>query len=93
MCVLKVGGEVHEVKCGDIKVIPVPETAEVEVTPLRRCDVGGGKGKPVTFTAEKEWAVGIIVDCRTRPLILPKEDSERLESLGKWHKAFGLEVK
>ncbi|MBQ7525601.1 MAG: glutamate mutase L [Abditibacteriota bacterium] len=93
MCALKVGGEVHEVKCGDIKVIPVPETAEVEVTPLRRCDVGAGKGKPVTFTAEKEWAVGIIVDCRTRPLILSKEDGERLAALKKWHEAFGLEVK
>ncbi len=59
---------------GDIKCIPLAEdeTAMVTVEPARGFDLGNGPGKRV----EKEvrgGTVGIILDARGRPLILPAD--------------------
>ena len=80
-----------EVKFGDIEVIPleVGKKAQAVIIPERGFDVGEGNGKKV----EKELeggVVGIIIDARGRPLILPADDKKRKENLLKWFDAMNL---
>ena len=58
----------------------IGETAEVEVSPVRGVDLGGGSGKTVKRTV-KGGTVGIILDARGRPLTLPDEDEARREAV------------
>ena len=67
-------GEEHweeqgELAFGDLKILPleVGETAEIEVTPARRVDVGAGPGRPLSCTV-RGGTVGVIFDARGRPL-------------------------
>jgi hypothetical protein len=43
----------------------------------------------LTVTAEG-GVVGLVVDCRGRPLVLPARDHERIAKLQTWLKAMGL---
>jgi uncharacterized protein (TIGR01319 family) len=73
------------VEFGDIAILPlgVGESAQAVVNPERGFDVGAGAGK--TFEAKVEGGlVGVIVDCRGRPLALPEDDRARMEALRKW---------
>jgi len=36
--------------------------------------------------------VGLIIDCRGRPLALPDDPSIRVQKLREWHTALGLEA-
>jgi len=81
----------REVKFGDIELIPLPkdEKAQVIMDPARSFDCGEGKGKRV----EAELAggvVGIVVDCRGRPLALPADERERVNTLDRWIKALNI---
>ena len=71
-----------EMTWGEVRMIdlPIGETAEVEVSPVRGVDLGGGPGKSVTRTV-KGGPVGIILDARGRPLTLPDEDEARREAV------------
>ena len=71
-----------EMTWGDVKMIElgIGATAEVEVSPVRGVDLGGGPGKTVKRTV-KGGAVGIILDARGRPLALPDEDAARREAV------------
>ena len=82
-----------DVPFGSVKVIPfgVGERATVEIVPARGFDVGSGKGKPHTVEVEG-GVVGLIIDCRGRPLSLPGDDETRVRKLKEWFSAFGLEV-
>ena len=76
---------------GDMAVIPldVGQKAKVTVSPGRRFDVGLGNGKEI-HTEVNGGVVGIIVDCRGRPLNLPEDKAERVRKLGEWNQALGV---
>lgn len=91
VCTLHIGGETHRLHFGELRVFPLNEgeKIDVEIRPTRAFDVGAGRGKPLTLTAEG-GVVGLVVDCRGRPLALPQRDSERIAKLQTWLKAMGL---
>jgi uncharacterized protein (TIGR01319 family) len=85
--VVKTDGKEMEarVNFGDIAVLPlgVGESAQAFINPERGFDVGAGAGK--TLEAKVEGGlVGVIVDCRGRPLVLSEDDKTRMEALRKW---------
>jgi uncharacterized protein (TIGR01319 family) len=79
------------VKVGSIKVIPLGrhEFKNVTIEPTKNFDVGAGKGKPITAKLEG-GTVGIMIDARTRPLVLPTDEKARITKLREWLAAFGL---
>ena len=74
---------------GEIKRIPlgVGETATVDAEPVAPLDLGAGKGKRVVAQVVQGGLVGIVLDCRGRPLALPSDDSRRVERLVTWIQA------
>ncbi len=83
--------EKHDVKFGEMKVIPlgVGEAAKVEIHPSRRFDVGAGKGKEVRAEVNG-GVVGIIIDGRGRPLVLPSDHNERIRKLTEWNRQLNV---
>jgi uncharacterized protein (TIGR01319 family) len=81
----------REVKFGDIELIPLPkdEKAQVMMEPGRSFDCGEGKGKRVEVELTG-GVVGIVVDCRGRPLALPADERERVSTLDRWIKALNV---
>jgi len=79
----------ERVNFGDIKRIPlgVGETAVVEAEPVSPLDLGAGKGRKVTGQVVHGGLVGVILDCRGRPLVLPEDDRKRSERLVAWIEA------
>jgi uncharacterized protein (TIGR01319 family) len=83
------GSVVEEtVAFGDIRRVPlgVGERATVEAEPLSGLDLGEGRGKKVTAEVQG-GQVGLILDCRGRPLALPTDDRKRVEKLTAWIEA------
>jgi uncharacterized protein (TIGR01319 family) len=77
------GGEVVEetIVYGELRNIPLgaDESARIEVRPMRRFDVGNGKGR--VLEAEVTGGEnGIIIDARGRPIEIPEEK----EALAAW---------
>ena len=83
--------EEMSVNFGDMAVIPlgVDEKARATISPSRRFDVGLGNGKEI-HTDIYGGVVGIIIDCRGRPLALPEDREERVRKLTEWNKALGV---
>ena len=82
-------GEITEaVPFGAIKRIPLKETetANVEIKPYHNLDVGAGRGRTYT-TPISGGVIGVIVDTRGRPLILPENTKERSKNLIAWFRA------
>lgn len=74
-----------EIPYGKIKVYPfgVGQTAKLRIEPHKGFDMGEGSGKPV----DREVAggvVGIIIDTRGRPLVIPQDPRERIAKLTEW---------
>lgn len=85
------GTEVRsEVKFGGLEILPLPsgQTAQLNLQPLRRVDVGLGLGKggvvPVTG-----GAMGVVIDARGRPLNFPADPVRRRELIKKWYHTVG----
>jgi uncharacterized protein (TIGR01319 family) len=76
---------------GQIVTVPLPPQAEarLRVTPRSRgLDLGKGAGK--AWEGEVTGGVvGVIFDCRGRPLELPQAESERRQKIGQWLTAIG----
>ncbi|MGH8104636.1 MAG: glutamate mutase L, partial [bacterium] len=87
----KMAAEELKMPCGQMKVLPldIEEEVEVTVTPARKFDMGEGNGKPVTRKL-KGGVVGLMIDCRGRPLALPSDDAKRVAKLKEWFAAFDL---
>ena len=70
---------------GEIRRIPLPvgEKVRAVLEPARGFDVGEGKGKrrEVELTG---GVVGLIFDCRGRPLAIPADPHERVRMLSSW---------
>jgi uncharacterized protein (TIGR01319 family) len=81
----------HVMKFGDIALIPLAkdETAQCVLEPGKQFDLGEGRGKPVE-TSVSGGLVGLIIDCRGRPLVLPDDDQKRMEKLNAWFSALDL---
>ncbi len=79
------------VKFGELVVIPcgLDEFKQVNIEPTKNFDVGFGKGKPGSAKLEG-GTVGIIVDARGRPFVLPTDNPTRIKKLREWLQAFGL---
>ena len=79
------------VKAGELAVVPL-ETgieADAEITPARGLDVGAGRGR-VHRTKVRGGVVGVMVDCRGRPLTLPAAADQRRTLLRQWMRALRL---
>ncbi|MEO0097644.1 MAG: glutamate mutase L [candidate division WOR-3 bacterium] len=91
--IYKKDGEIIEKDCyySEIYLIPLEEgeKAKVEIIPEKGFDVGAGRSKKLEAEIEG-GVVGVIIDCRGRPLNLPKEESKRIELLNKWASAVNL---
>ncbi len=79
------------VKFGELVVIPcgLDEFKQVNIEPSKNFDVGFGKGKSGSMKLEG-GTVGIIVDARGRPFVLPTDIPTRIQKLREWLGAFGL---
>ena len=86
-----VNGDPVSVPFGQIRLLPLGlgEKATVEVQPARHFDVGAGRGKPATFSVEG-GTVGLIFDCRGRPIALPHDPGARSAKQREWLHALGL---
>jgi len=75
----------EQVDFGSMKKIPLKEgeKAEVEIFPFRGGDIGRGSGKRRRVVVEG-GVVGIILDARGRPLVLPDNNNERKQKLIEW---------
>lgn len=80
---IKTEGKEIKVPFGDIALIPLRETKEMEITPAKGFDVGAGPGKKLTAPIEG-GEVGVIIDARGRPFMLPADTKKRIEKLNKW---------
>ena len=76
---------------GDLRLFPLGEgqTASVSVEPERGFDCGAGPGKPVEREA-RGGTVGLIVDARGRPLVIPPEREVGRKMMEKWVEAMEL---
>jgi uncharacterized protein (TIGR01319 family) len=80
------GGELDvSMKFGEIRRIPLPEGKEARATisPHKNFDVGLGGGKTVEADIIG-GSVGVVIDARGRPLVLPEEMHERQKKLVEW---------
>jgi uncharacterized protein (TIGR01319 family) len=77
---------------GELRVVAVAEGSvnEVDIEPARNFDVGAGKGKRVSGAKIEPGIVGLIIDCRGRPLSIPDDASARRAFMRETLQAFGL---
>ncbi|MHC4414168.1 MAG: glutamate mutase L [Planctomycetota bacterium] len=80
-----------ELTFGEIRLLPLgpDETAVISAEPARAFDLGSGPGRRI----EKEvrgGTVGLVLDARGRPLILPEERSEARRAVEAWVTALEL---
>lgn len=76
---------------GEIKLFPLPvgATAEIDINPTRNFDVGAGKGRSLK-TKAFGGVVGIVLDTRGRPIVMPKDRKDQVDSILKWSKAMDI---
>jgi hypothetical protein len=81
-----------DVKFGEIKLLPagVGEKIKVDIIPEKGFDLGIGKNKKLEDVELEGGVVGIILDGRGRPFVLPEDPKERVRKLTEWHKALNI---
>ena len=71
-----------------VQALPLGERAALRLYPSREFDVGLGRGEAAAPRVEVQGgAVGIVIDCRGRPLQLPDDDAKRQAKLLQWFQA------
>ncbi|WP_376797202.1 glutamate mutase L [Thermogemmatispora sp.] len=81
-----------EVMSGSIEVVPLRlnEQALLTLYPAPSVDVGLGPGERARAAEEIDGGlVGLIIDARGRPLVLPADKAERQARLLQWSQAIG----
>ncbi|HEY6411057.1 MAG TPA: glutamate mutase L [Ktedonobacteraceae bacterium] len=81
-----------DVMGGTIEVIPLQtnEQALLSLFPAPTVDVGLGRGERARAAEEIDGGlIGLIIDARGRPLILPNNDTVRQQRLLQWMQAIG----
>jgi hypothetical protein len=88
------GGEEWETEApyGSLNVLPIPlgEMAILGLKPARGFDVGWGRGKKSPPIKVSGGTIGLIVDARGRPLVLPETKDERQARIQQWHRDMGV---
>ncbi len=86
-------GEVFErdVTFGEIIRVPLAERTQAKaiISPTHDFDVGAGLGKTLETTIEG-GVVGVVIDARGRPLVLPEDDEERRKTLVRWFESLDM---
>jgi uncharacterized protein (TIGR01319 family) len=74
-----------QLACGEVRMLPLAPEAKVRVViePSRGFDVGAGNGRGIEREV-RGGEVGLILDARGRPLILPEEEATRQASVRQW---------
>ncbi|MDP2807446.1 MAG: methylaspartate mutase, partial [bacterium] len=85
------GSKVDEsIKAGEMKLIPLGvEKVKAQIIPAKQFDIGAGKGKELEAILEG-GTVGVIIDGRGRPLLLPTDKNERIRKLNEWNQALNI---
>ena len=79
--------EHYAVKAGELLRIEVPfEPVKAILTPGKGLDLGAGKGEIIKTTIYG-GVVGLFLDGRGRPFMLPESKTERISSLQRWSTA------
>ncbi len=75
----------EELSVGELRLIPLRsgETATVDLSPAKHFDVGEGPGKRLNTKIEG-GEVGVMIDCRGRPISIPEDHDRRLKLLNSW---------
>jgi uncharacterized protein (TIGR01319 family) len=73
---------------GQMRVLALPdgETARVELRPAGKLDVGQGPGVAVEALVHG-GVVGLVIDTRGRPIVIPAADAARVAKLTEWNRA------
>ncbi len=73
---------------GSLKVVPLKADEEVDIVvkPRAGYDIGLGRNRPLESRV-RGGEVGLILDGRGRPLMLPAQEHERIRSLKEWMEA------
>lgn len=71
---------------GELIAVPLAPNASAKLSlkPERKVDIGRGPGRGRKITVHG-GAVGLVVDVRGRPLLLPQDDEERRNRVRQWH--------
>jgi len=79
-----------ELKTGQLRVVRLRpgQTAKVEIQPLRGSDAGFGPGRRGSAVLNGS-TLGLVLDGRGRPIILPKEAEKRRALHRQWLEALG----
>lgn len=74
-----------DVKFGNLEVLSLPagQNAKLSLQPQRGANVGFGPGRGGTVPVSG-GTMGVVIDGRGRPLILPADDGHRQELIKKW---------
>ena len=83
--------ESGEIMFGEIRLLPLGlgENAKITVEPARGFDRGGGPGRRIESTI-KGGTVGLVLDARGRPLLLPSDRNECKHSVEQWITSLNL---
>jgi uncharacterized protein (TIGR01319 family) len=84
-------GQSGEMPFGEVRLLPLrpDRTATIVVHPQRGFDVGAGPGRRVE-RAIRGGTVGLILDARGRPLVLPEDRRACREAIDRWVTALSL---
>jgi hypothetical protein len=80
------GNDAHaEVKFGGLEILPLGmgQTARLTLQPLQRSDIGNGPGRNAALQVAG-GVLGVVIDARGRPLVLPEDPVRRRELFKKW---------
>ncbi len=90
-CITVTGNGVNvSVPYGELRVVLMESAGEITIDPARGFDVGAGKGKKVTTSKADPGLIGLIIDCRGRPLAIPEDPTARRKFMQDTLTAFGL---
>jgi hypothetical protein len=70
---------------GGLEILPlgIGQTARIDLKPLQRSDIGNGPGRNASVQVSG-GVMGVVIDARGRPLVLPEDPVRRRELLKKW---------
>lgn len=77
-----------ELRPGELRVLPLPPgyRGYLEVQPAGGVDVGAGPGRSWEQEVPGSW-MGVVLDARGRPLVLPQEPQQQWEQRSAWWQA------
>lgn len=80
------------VQAGELKLVTLAlgEKRTVTIQPGKGWNLGQGKNKTVENAVVEGGVVGLILDGRGRPLLLPQTDATRTAKLNEWLRAMSL---